>query len=244
MRFIPTTAARVEQLKKQAKRLKSTKGGKHADLLNAVAKTAGYDHWHHVTLCLDQTERSESARSLADEVDRILTAEKSSEIVMIMTGPEISAEGPLVLFSTGVGDAWLIDPEDNSAACLMWQGEKRLAPFRDQADAIEIDWDGDLALNGQFVNLDCPAVPEIGRRAVAGYPVDAIRDILTRVQSVERKMVDIFGQVDGVDLTDEVIGDLVRSGWNRADLERGRAEGARYSPGRNSLLSPVVSDLD
>lgn len=244
MRFIPTTAARVKHLKKQAKRLKSTKGGKHADLLNAVAKTAGYDHWHHVTLCLEQSERSESARSLADEANRILAEEKAGKIVMIMTGPEITSEGPLVLFSTGVGDAWLIDPEDNSAACLMWQGEKRPAPFRDHADDIEIDWDGDLALNGQFVNLDCPDVPEIGRRTVAGYPVDAIRDILNRAQSVERKMVDIFGQVDGVDLTDEVIADLVRSGWNRADLERGRAEGARYSPGRNSLLYPVVSDLD
>lgn len=244
MRFIPTTAARVEQLKKQAKRLKSTKGGKHADLLNAVAKTAGYDHWHHVTLCMEQTERSASARSLAYEVDRILAAESIGEIVMIMTGPEITAEGPLVLFSTGVGDAWLIDPDDNSAACLMWQGEKRPAPFRDLVDAIEIDWNGDLALNGQFVNLDCPSIPAIGRRAVAGYPVDAIREILNQAQSAERKMVDIFGQLDGVELTDDVIADLERSGWSRADLYRGRAEGARYSPGRNSLLYPAVGDLD
>ena len=243
MRFIPTTAARVEQLKKHAKRLKSTKGGKHADLLNAVAKTAGYDHWHHVTLCLEQTERSVLARTLADEVDRILAAEKTGEIVVIMTGPEISAEGPLVLFSTGVGDAWLIDPDDNSAACLMWQGEKRPTPFRDLADSIEIDWDGDLALNGQFVNLDCPSIAAIGRRAVAGYPVQAIRDILNQAQSVERKMVDIFGQLDGVELTDDVVADLVRSGWNRADLERGRAEGALFSPGRNSLLYPAVGDL-
>lgn len=186
----PTSAARVEQLRKQAKRLKSTKGGKHAVLLDAVAKSAGYDHWHHVSLCRDQTERSASARSLSDEVDRILAAERLGEIVMILTGPEIIAKRPLVLFSTGVGDAWLIDPDDNRAACLMWQGEKRPAPFRDHANLVEIDWDGNVELNGLLVNLDCPAIPSIGRRAVAGYPVQAIREGLNRAWEAMKRRND------------------------------------------------------
>ena len=168
MRHLPTTAARVEQLKKQAKRLKATKGGKHSDLLNAVAKAAGYDHWHHVVLCQEITERSASMRTLSQEVDQVLKAEVNGEIVVIMTGPEITQEGPLVLFSTGVGDAWLVDPDDNSAACLMWQGEKKPRPFRDLDDVIEIDWDGDFELNGQFINFSCPAVPEIGQRTGLG----------------------------------------------------------------------------
>lgn len=244
MRHIPTTAARVEQLKKQAKRLKATRGGKHADLLNAVAKSAGYDHWHHVVQCQERTERPASTRTLSKEVDRILNAEMNGEIVVIMTGPEITQEGPLVLFSTGVGDAWLVDPDDNSAACLMWQGEKRPHPFRDLDDVIEIDWDGDFELNGQFVNFSCPSIPAIGNRAVGGYPVEPIRKLLLRAQSIEKKMVDIFGRVDGVELTDEVIADLVRQGWKQDALNQGRAEGARYSPGRNSLLYPAMSNLD
>jgi hypothetical protein len=244
MRHLPTTAVRVEQLKKQAKRLKATKGGKHSDLLNAVAKAAGYDHWHHVVLCQERTERSASMRTLSDEVDQILKAEVNGEIVVIMTGPEITAEGPLVLFSTGVGDAWLVDPDDNSAACLMWQGKKRPIPVRDLEDMIEIDWDGDFELNGQFVMFSCPEIPEIGQRAVGGYPIEPIRDVLLKAQSIERKMVDIFGRVDGVELTDEVVADLVRQGWKKDLLDHGRAEGALYSPGRNTLLYPSVSDTD
>ena len=183
-------------------------------------------------------------RTLSQEVDQVLKAEVNGEIVVIMTGPEITQEGPLVLFSTGVGDAWLVDPDDNSAACLMWQGEKKPRPFRDLDDVIEIDWDGDFELNGQFVNFSCPAIPEIGRRAVGGYPVEPIRDVLLKAQSFERKMVDIFGRVDGVELTDAVIADLVRQGWKQDVLNEGRAEGALYSPGRNTLLYPAIGDSD
>ncbi len=57
MRFIKTTPAQVEALKKQAKCIQRNGGGKHADLLNRVARSAGYDHWHHVCLCLAETEQ-------------------------------------------------------------------------------------------------------------------------------------------------------------------------------------------
>ncbi|MBS3910456.1 MAG: hypothetical protein KGZ70_01220 [Hydrogenophaga sp.] len=244
MRHIPTTSTRVEQLKKQAKRLKATKGGKHVDHLNAVAKSAGYDHWHHVVQCQERTERPVSTRTLGQEVDRILDAEAKGEIVIVMTGPEITSEGPLILFSTGIGDAWLIDPDDNSAACLRWHAESRPRPFREFDDGIEIDWDGHMELNGQFVNFSCPAVPEIGTRAVGGYPVEGIRKLMLRAQSVGRKMLDIFGRLDGVELTDQVIDDLVRQGWDSEALNQGRAGGARYSPGRNSLIYPAMSNLD
>lgn len=244
MRHIPTTAARVEQLKKQAKRLKATKGGKHADLLNAVAKSAGYDHWHHVVLCNEHSERPASTRTLGKEIDRILKAESEGEALVIMTGPEITHEVPLIMFSTGVGDAWLVDPDDNTATCLMWQGVKRPEPFRDVNNMLEIAVDGELDLNGQFVNLNCPSISEIGMRAVGGYPVDLIRKMLLRAQSVERKMLDVIGQFDTIELTDEVISDLVRQGWDAADLARHRAEGAQYSPSRNTLLYPPMTDED
>ena len=48
MRYIPTSDAVVERLRKQAKKVQRSGGGKHTDLLNKVAKAAGYDHWHHV----------------------------------------------------------------------------------------------------------------------------------------------------------------------------------------------------
>ena len=54
MQYIPTPSATVDTLKKQTKKLQHKAGGKHADLLDRVAKGAGHLHWHHVTLCLRQ----------------------------------------------------------------------------------------------------------------------------------------------------------------------------------------------
>ena len=55
MRFIPTTPDKVEALKKQAKRLQRTGRGKHTELLDRVARGAGYEHWHHVLICRRET---------------------------------------------------------------------------------------------------------------------------------------------------------------------------------------------
>ena len=49
MRYIPTPDEVVEHLKKQAKKLQRSGAGKHSDLLNRVAKQAGYAHWQTQT---------------------------------------------------------------------------------------------------------------------------------------------------------------------------------------------------
>lgn len=56
MQFIPTTATAAEKLKRQAKTLRKTTGTSLAAALDAVAKQYGYEHWKHVTLCLEQTK--------------------------------------------------------------------------------------------------------------------------------------------------------------------------------------------
>lgn len=55
MKFIPTTATAVEKLKRSAKNLRKETRTSLAVALECIAKTAGYDNWKHVTVCLEQT---------------------------------------------------------------------------------------------------------------------------------------------------------------------------------------------
>ena len=94
MKFIPTSTFTVEQLKKQAKKLQRSKGGKHTDLLNVVAKQANYLHWHHVTLCAQHTANL-GPNSLSAECFYLLEKVRRDENVLIRTGPETTSTVPL-----------------------------------------------------------------------------------------------------------------------------------------------------
>lgn len=237
MRFIVTTDQAVEQLKKQAKKLQRKGSGTHSDLLNKVARAAGYDHWHHVTLCLERTRQKSAALSLADEIDGIKCAAREGVAKLVVTGPGASASQPFVLFSTTDGDAWLLDPDEYLACCLRWREADQPSPIVDHADGVAVEWDGAFELLGDFFKVEMEQ-PQIGRRAIAGYPIDELRHAITRAQSVERKVEDIFGQHGAVDLTEDVIHQLIRQGWSEEQLRSGAREGARYSPIRNTLLYP------
>lgn len=110
MRFIPTTPAQVEDLKKKAKRLQRNGGGKHTDLLDRVAKGAGYDHWHHVRRCLAETEQIKAPRRLLPEIEGVVQAAIDGTAKIVMTGPDALASRQFVLMATEDGDAWLLDP--------------------------------------------------------------------------------------------------------------------------------------
>ncbi|WP_398498904.1 hypothetical protein [Variovorax sp.] len=111
----------MDDLKKQARKLQRKGGGKHADLLNRVARSAGYDHWHHVTLCHKETDERAGFGKLNAELDLIIQAARAGETRIVITGPEMITV-PLVLF-TSQGDAWMLDANEGSAMCLIWRGE-------------------------------------------------------------------------------------------------------------------------
>ncbi|KZC39899.1 hypothetical protein RHOFW510R12_01245 [Rhodanobacter sp. FW510-R12] len=241
MRFIPTTTAKVEALKKQAKRLQRNGGGKHADLLNRVARTAGYEHWHHVTLCMRETEGVANERSLQSTIEHVLSLEARGEAAIVGTGPETSATQPFLVFSTGQGDAWLLDPIGRQACCLMWQGQRQSPLIRDLPDQLQILWEGTYELRGAFFEVDLDH-PLIGRRAIAGYPVDALREFLLPVQPTEETIAQVFGQEDAVPLTPDVIRRLVGEGWQPQQLATAARQGAQYSPVRNTVLFPPMRE--
>jgi len=238
-KFIMTTPSKVNILKKQAKRLGREGADQHVVLLDRVAQSAGYDHWKHVLTCAEETERASSARNLTAEIESVVAAELAGDVRLIRTGPEAAKKQPFILFSTSVGDAWLLEPMEDRALCLVWRGIRQQFHVQDTPQRVEIMWDGHFELRGEFFIAETEH-PDIGSRAVAGYPLEQLRSYLDKLRPVERKMDEVFGQEDTVPMTPEVIEQLVKSGWQRAQLEVAIRQGARYSPGRDSVLFPPV----
>ena len=242
MRFIPTTPDKVEALKKQAKRLQRTGRGKHTELLDRVARGAGYEHWHHVLICRRETEAIHGGRGLNAEVEAIIKAAHDGKGKVVATGPEASASQSFVLFSTEDGDAWMLDPEQDGALCLVWHGVRQEFTVRDLPDRLEIGWDGTFELRGAFFSV-ITVNPEIGSRHIGGYPIDPIRTLLEQVRSADKRIDGIFGRADAVALSPDIIAQLVQAGWEEQSLVGAARQGAQYSPSRDSLLFPPVGAL-
>ena len=242
MRFIPTSASTVDTLKKQAKRLQRNGGGKHADLLDRVARAAGYNHWHHVTLCFRESSGITASRGLGAEVESIIRSAVAGEERAVITGPEALASQPFVLLATQDGDAWILDPEGDRLLCLAWHGERQPFVLRDLPTRIEIEWDGHFELLGQFFAVQTQ-LPNVGTRHIIGYPVERLRELLDATRSADRRIEQLFGAEDAVPLTDDVVAQLVRADWDPERLATAARQRAKYSPSRDSLLFPPVTNL-
>lgn len=241
MRLIPTTPAKVETLKKQAKRLQRNGGGKHADLLDRVAKANGYDHWHHVVLCLKEATGVHQSRGLIPEVEAIVEAALNRVDRLVATGPEASGSQSFLLLSFD-GDAWMLDPEGDHLLCLVWRGERQNYAVRDLPTRIEVEWDGHFELLGPLFAV-LSEHPAVGNRHIRGYPVERIRQILEGVRSADRRIEQIFAGDDQVSLSPDIIAQLVRNGWDEARVTDAARQGANYSPSRDTLLFPPVGNL-
>ena len=104
---------------------------------------------------------------LADEVQYIQrrAAVYDSRIVTI---------GPLVLFSTETGDAWVLDPADHLAMPVAREGEPLPVHIEDTATNYAIDWTGQYRIDGDafvYVDKDAQRV-----RTILGYPTRLIAE--------------------------------------------------------------------
>ena len=81
----------------------------------------------------------------------------------------------LALFSTGTGDAWLLDPEDRLAARLARDGDPENINFEETETRFAIRWKGEYRIDGDaFVYID----QESGRAVrVLGYPIGRIAEL-------------------------------------------------------------------
>jgi len=84
----------------------------------------------------------------------------------------IVAADQLVLFSTGTGDAWLLDPSDRLAARLARDGDPESIAFEETDAGFQIAWPGSYRIDGPaFVYTDRQS-----RRVstIIGYPTQLL----------------------------------------------------------------------
>jgi hypothetical protein len=82
--------------------------------------------------------------------------------------------GPLALFSTDTGDAWLLDAEDHLAARLARDGDPEDIHFEETDTCFVIGWKGRYRIEGDvFIYID----KDSGRVVtILGYPVSRIME--------------------------------------------------------------------
>ena len=98
---------------------------------------------------------------LAEEIGYIQSraAERDGRLVTV---------GPLVLFSTETGDAWLLDPSDHLAARLARDGDPEELYFEETDTRFAIGWKGNYQIHGDafvFIDRDTARITTI-----LGYP--------------------------------------------------------------------------
>jgi hypothetical protein len=105
---------------------------------------------------------------LAEEIDYIQgrAADRDGRLVTV---------GPLVLFSTETGDAWLLDPADHLAARLARDGDPEELYFEETVASFAIGWKGNYQINGDafiFIDRDTARIT-----TVLGYPTHRLAQL-------------------------------------------------------------------
>ena len=236
MRFIPTTSDDVDAMKSQVKRMQRAGHGERSELLDLVACGAGYKHWKHVSWCLGKAALMKNDRRLTDQIERVVQAALRGDTDVVVTGPEASPSQPFILFSTKWGDAWLLDPLRNGAACLVWLGDRQASPIISAADEFSIRWAGHFDFSGSFFNA--PMLPELGTSHIEGPVIKKVRRLLDRIQGAAARGQPVFSCFDAVPITENILESLVRSGWKKTDVRAAMRNGGKYSPSRSSIYFP------
>lgn len=105
---------------------------------------------------------------LAEEIEYIRSraAEHDGRLVTV---------GPLVLFSTETGDAWLLDPADSLAARVARDGDPEDIHFEETDTNFAIGWKGNYQIDGDafvFIDRDTARVTTI-----LGYPTRRLAQV-------------------------------------------------------------------
>jgi len=90
--------------------------------------------------------------------------------------------GPLVLFSTDTGDAWLLDPADRLAARLARNGDPEDLYFEETEARFAIGWKGNYRIAADaFIYTD----RDTGRvLTILGYPIQRLAQLGSEISNM------------------------------------------------------------
>ena len=112
--------------------------------------------------------------SIAAEVDYIIGKARESD-------GRVVTLGPLVFFSTGTGDAWVLDPEDSLALCLACDGSACAFHIEETRDTFAVAWSHEYRIDAKTMTF----VDRGGNsKVVMGYPT---RDIARAVRGMKAR---------------------------------------------------------
>jgi hypothetical protein len=140
--------------------------------------------------CINEDKLTRRIKRKGSGSSRIKRQTPSREQVNIIGGTRCIVEraqnldarivtvGPLVLFSTETGDAWL-DPEDGLALCLAREGEEQLFTIVETSMNFSVEWSASYRIDGDRFAV-------IGRldrvQTFFGYPTAEISRAVRRAE--------------------------------------------------------------
>jgi hypothetical protein len=87
--------------------------------------------------------------------------------------------GPLLLFSTETGDAWMLDPQDGLALCLALEGEEQSFTIVETSANFSVEWGASYHIDGdRFVVISQPDRVQ----TFFGYPTAEILRAIRRAR--------------------------------------------------------------
>ena len=90
--------------------------------------------------------------------------------------------GPLVLFSTDTGDAWLLDPADCLAARLARDGDAEELYFEESEARFAIGWKGNYRISGDvFIYTDRDTRCKL---TIFGYPTERLAQLGSEISNM------------------------------------------------------------
>lgn len=255
MKFIPTTVADVEKLKSRAKVLKRKFRIKHREALEKAAREAGYLHWHHVTLCQQESDRKARHLSVTFLCESMTKDALKGETHYLAFFEPV----PFVLLANGKQTGALIASESPDCLLLAIEGQEVKWAIEGEGEDTKFAWNATYTLE-----TGCLVVTDKVTGAVRRIPVDEglLHDrIAQSTKEYDDEKFDLtfhdpenpdaqamFRQIfmgeglEPIDDANKAI--LTAKGYSAEIINEAIAAGAQFSRPRQSMIYPILSSDD